>query len=151
LRAETGVPFEFIYPYALPKEVLVQTLSVHGILQMGGPRTMVMLSAFAWLSRHHPGNMTAADQIDALKLGEIARIRRRRLFIALGLAFAFGFAAACWSHLSAYYDLGSNIAGGGAGLGEYRARVALQELQKMAQQVKSPPEPDYARLGFVAA
>lgn len=150
LRAETGVPVEFMYPYALPKEVLVQTLSVHGVMQFGGPRAMVMLSSFAWLSRHHPGHMTAADQIDALKLGDVARIARRRLFIALAIAFVVGCVLACWSHLSAYYDMGSNIAGGGAGQGEYRARVALQEFERMAKQVTSPPNPDTVRLGFVA-
>jgi len=151
MRAETGVPFEFIYPYALPKEVLVQTVSVSGVLQIGGPRAMTMLSAFAWLSRHHPGSATAAHQIDALKLGDVAQIVRRRLFIALAIAFVFGVAAASWSHLSAYYELGSNVAGGGAGQGEYRARVALQEYERMAQQVTSPPNQDMVRLGFVGA
>src|SRR5205085_2085461 len=137
LRAETGAPFEFIYPYALPKEVLVQTLSVPGILQIGGPRVMVMLSAFAWLSRHHPGSATAAHEIDALKLSEVAHVERRRFLIALACAFLFGVVCACCSHLSAYYHLGSNIAGGGAGRGEYRAQVALQEFQRMARQIKS--------------
>jgi hypothetical protein len=151
LRAETGVPFEFIYPYGLPKELIVQTFSVSGLLHAGGPRSMVMLSAFAWLSRHHGGNATAAHQIDALKLGDVAHIQRRRLFIALGIAFVFGLGCACWSHLSAYYDLGSNMASGGLGEGEYRAKVALQEFQRMAKQVKNPPSPDYLRLSYVGA
>jgi hypothetical protein len=151
LRAETGVPFEFIYPYGLPKELIVQSFSVTGLLRLGGPRAMTMLSAFAWLSRHHAASATAAHQIDALKLGDVARIRRRRLLMALACAFIFGFGCACWSHLSAYYALGSNVAGGGAGEGEYRARVALQEFQRMAGQVKLPPDPDYTRLGYVGA
>lgn len=151
LRAETGVPFEFIYPYALPKELVVQSFSVPGLLRIGGLRSMAMLSAFAWLSRHHAASATAAYQIDALKLGDPAQIQRRRLLIALGCAFVFGFAGACWSHLSAYYHLGSNLAGGGAGEGEYRARVALQEFQRMARQVRSLPDPGYTRLGYVGA
>lgn len=149
LRAETGAPFEFIYPYGLPKEVVLQAFSVHGILDVGGARSMTILSAFAWLSRHHPGSMMAADQADSLKMAETTGSPRNRFFIALACALVVGFAAANWSHLSAYYDLGSNIAGGGDGQGEYRARVAVQEFQKMAQQVTVPPFRDATRLGFV--
>lgn len=151
LRAETGVPFEFIYPYGLPKEVLVQGLAATGLLSAVGPRSLTMLSVFAWLSRHHAGSATAAHQIDALKLAEAADIPRRRLFVALLLAFVFGLACACWSHLGTYYDLGSNVAGGGMGRGEYRAQVALQEFRRAAQHVASPPAPDFVRLGHVGA
>src|SRR5712692_6948579 len=151
LRAETGVPFEFIYPYGLPKELVLQLFSATGMLPMIGPRSLTMLSAFAWLSRHHAGSATAAHQIDALKLAEVASVQRRRFFIALGCAFLFGFAGACWSHLSAYYDLGSNVAGGGMGQGEYRAQVALQEFQRMAQHARVPPNPDLTRLVYVGA
>jgi hypothetical protein len=150
MRAETGVPFEFIYPYGLPKEVLIQALPLLGVVQMGGPRSMVMLSAFAWLSRHHGASASAAYQIDALKLGDIAGVARRRLFIALALAGVFGVIAAFWSHLSGFYDLGSNLAAGGIGQGDTRARVALQEYERMAQRIQSPPAPDPVRLGFVA-
>jgi hypothetical protein len=150
IRAETGVPFEFIYPYSLPKEMLIQTLPLLGVVQMGGPRSMTLFSAFAWLSRHHAASATAAYQIDALKLADVARVPRRRLFIALALAFLFAVVGACWSHLSAFYDIGSNLAAGGIGQGDTRARVAMQEYERMAQWVSSPPAPDILRLGFVA-
>jgi hypothetical protein len=151
LRAETGVPFEFIYPYGLPRELLVQGLAATGMLGTMGPRSYTTLSLFAWLSRHHGGHATAAQQIDALKLADIAGITRRRLLMALAAAFVFGLVCACWSHLGAYYDLGSNVAGGGLGRGEYRARVALQEFQRTAGQVAYPPEPDWVRLGYAGA
>jgi hypothetical protein len=151
LRAETGVPFEFIYPYGLPKELLIQGLAATGMLGALGPRSLVVLSLFAWLSRHHAGSATAAHQIDALKLADVAGIVRRRMLLALAAAFVFGLACASWSHLGAYYDLGSNVAGGGMGRGEYRAQVALQEFQRTAGTVRSAPEPDFFRLGYVGA
>lgn len=151
LRAETGVPFEFIYPYGLPKELLIQGLAATGMLEAIGPRSLAILSLFAWLSRHHAGSATAAHQIDALKLADVAGIARRRVFIALILAFLFGLACAAWSHLGAYYDLGSNVAGGGMGRGEYRAQVALQEFQRTARQVATPTEPNLLRLSAVGA
>jgi hypothetical protein len=113
LRAETGVPFEFIYPYGLPRELLTQGLAATGLLATTSPRSLTILSLLAWLSRHHAGNATAAYQIEALKLAEVGQIARRRLIIALTAAFVFAMVCAFWSHLSAYYDLGSNVAGGG--------------------------------------
>lgn len=151
LRAETGVPFEFIYPYGMPRELVTQGLAATGLLATTSPRSLTILSTFAWLSRHHAGNATAAYQIDALKLADVGHVARRRLIIALTAAFVFAVACALWSHLSAYYDLGSNIAGGGIGQGEFRARVALQEFQGMARRVQSPPEADHLRLGYVGA
>jgi hypothetical protein len=151
LRAETGAPYEFVYPYSLPKEIVVQAFSVQGILDTGGPRAMAMLSAFAWLSRHHPGHMAAADSVDALKLAQVTGSTRRRFFLALLCALVFGFLAATWTHLSAFYDIGSNLAGGGNGRGEYRAQVALQEFGKMAQQVGTVPLRDATRLGAIGA
>jgi hypothetical protein len=151
LRAETGVPFEFIYPYGLPKELLVQSFAAMGLLPIAGPRSLTLLSSFAWLSRHHGGTAMAAHQIDAIKLAETADVTRRHLFLALACAVVFGLACATWSHLSAYYDLGSNVAGGGAGRGEYRAQVALNEYRQLAARVKTPPEADLTRLGAIGA
>jgi hypothetical protein len=151
VRAETGVPFEFIYPYGLPKELLVQSFAAMGLLPVMGPRSLTLLSSLAWLSRHHGGTAMAAHQVDAIKLGETAGISRRLLFVALACALVFGLACATWSHLSAYYDLGSNVAGGGMGRGEYRAQVALREYQQLAGRVKTPPEADLTRLGAIAS
>jgi len=148
LRAETGVPGEFIYPYGLPKSLVVNAFSVPGLLDVGGLRTMVLFSSYAWLSRHHYVQTMAAYQLDGVRLAEAGRVSRRALVGALTLAFGVGLAGAFWAHLSAYYELGSNLAGGGAGRGEYRAQVALQEYQWTASQAVSQPPRDAARLGF---
>jgi hypothetical protein len=150
LRAETGVPGEFIYPYGLPKSLVVNAFSIPGLLDLGGLRTLVVFSSYAWLSRHHYVEAMAAYQLDGVKLGEVGRVSRRLLVLALTLAFAVGLAGAFWAHLSAYYELGSNLAGGGTGRGEYRAQVALQEYQWTATQAASQPPRDGVRLGFTA-
>jgi hypothetical protein len=151
MRAETGAPYEFAYPYGMSKELVIQSLSVHGLLDIGGQRSMTMLSGFAWLSRHHPGLMAGAISADSIKLAEITGTSRARFFGAIGLALAFGFVAACVTHLSIYHQVGSNLAGGSAGAGEYRAQVAVQEFQKMAQQVATTPGRDPMRLVFTGA
>ncbi|HIE52333.1 MAG TPA: hypothetical protein EYP85_11290 [Armatimonadetes bacterium] len=148
LRAETGMPNEFIYPYGLPKSLVVNAFSVPGLLDLGGVRTMVVFSSHAWLSRHHYGQAMAAYQLDGVKLVEAGRVPRWILILALTLAFGVGLAGAFWAHLSAYYELGSNMAAGGTGRGEYRARVALQEYQWTAHQIVLQPPRDPVRLGF---
>jgi hypothetical protein len=130
LRAETGVPFEFVYPYGLPKELLVNALTPRGILDLAGPRSWVMFSMFAWLSRHHTMQASAAVTIDAMKLSEETRAQRRWFYAGLGVALVAGLALAFWTHLSAFYDAGANLAA--AGHAEYRSTVALQEFQQMA-------------------
>lgn len=142
LRAETGVPFEFIYPYSLPKEMLVNALSVRGSIDLGGARSWVLFSSFAWLSRYHSAEGLGAYAIDGHKLAEEAQIQRRwlwgALLAAVGASLAFGF----WAYLDAFYTFGSNLAGGG--VGEGRATAALQEFQRMASQATgSPPRNDH--------
>ena len=154
IRAETGVPAEFVYPYALPKELVLNVFSVPGLTAIGGARSMVVFSSLAWLSRHHMAEMMAAYQIDSLKLADQERIGRRPLAAALLVAFAVGLAGALWLHLSGYYKLGSNAASGGAG--EYRALVAKQEYLQMASRISAPPPRDWPRIvasgaGFLVA
>jgi hypothetical protein len=146
LRAETGVPFEFVYPYGLPKELLVNAFTTRGLLDLGGPRGWVLLSSLAWLSRHHYVESMAAYQIDSLKLGEETGISRRRIILALTLAAVVGLACAGWIHLDAFYGQGSNLAAGASGEGEYRAKVALQEYQLMATRALAPPPRNDPRL-----
>jgi hypothetical protein len=139
IRAETGVPFGFVYPYGLPKEMLLNTLSIPTALNWGGTRSFVLFSSLAWLSRHHLPEEQAAYQLDSIKLADEGRIPRKSLFIALLLAFIVGLGAAYWVHLSAFYAIGSNMAGGGNGSGEFRATVAMQEYQQMASRISAPP------------
>jgi len=146
IRAETGVPFGFIYPYGLPKEMVLNTISPPRALNWGGTRSFVLFSSLAWLSRHHNPEEQAAYQLDGAKLSGENGIPYRTLFIALLLAFAVGLGMAFWVHLSAYYDLGCNMAGGGTGSGEYRAIVAQQEYQQMASRIIAPPPQSLPRL-----
>ncbi|HZO88456.1 MAG TPA: DUF6785 family protein [Chthonomonadaceae bacterium] len=145
IRAETGVPFGFIYPYSLPKEMLLNTISISRALSWGGTGSFVLFSSLAWLSRHHLPEEHAAYQLDGVKLAEAGRIPYRTMFGALLLAFVVGLVASYWVHLSAYYAIGSNLAGGGTGTGEYRSIVALQEYQQMASRISSPPNPQLSR------
>jgi hypothetical protein len=145
IRAETGVPFSFIYPFGLPKDLLVSTLGVQNVVGLGGTGSFVLFSSMAWLSRHHYPEEMAAYQMDGAKIAESARIPRRALFMGLLSALIVGLLCAYWVHLSAYYSIGSNMAGGSDGSGEFRATIALTEYQHMASSLATPPPPQLAR------
>src|SRR5581483_8081992 len=108
-------------------EMLLNTLSIPRALSWGGTGSFVLFSSLAWVSRHHLPEEHAAYQLDNVKLSEVRRIPYRALFLGLLVAFVVGLLAAYWVHLSAYYVIGANMAGGGTGTGEYRAIVAMQE------------------------
>lgn len=146
IRAETGVPFGFIYPEGLPKEMLLNGLSVPVALQWGGVQSFVLLNSLNWLSYFHHPMEQVAYQLDSAKLAEEGRIARRILFTALLLAFIVGLGAAFWAHLSACCAQGSNLTPSAGGIGEYRAQMAHQSNQQMASRLASPPPRDYPRL-----
>lgn len=146
IRAETGVPFGFIYPFTLPKEMIINALGAERTLSLAGHRSFVLFSSFAWMGRHHQVMEQAAYQMDGVKLTHEAGIRRATFVTAVAVAFIVGLGAAFWVHLSAYYDVGSNMAGGGGGGGEWRAVVAAQEYQQMAGRMTAAPPQDVPRL-----
>lgn len=127
IRAETGVPFGFIYPEGLPKELILNVVSVPQALSWGGVQSLVLLSNLSWLSQFHHPEEQAAYQIDSRKLADEARIPRRTLFKALLVAFVVGLGMAFWVHLSAYYAQGSNLvpSAGGSGSIERRWRARI--------------------------
>jgi hypothetical protein len=146
IRAETGVPLGFVYPYGMPKEMLLNAVSVPQTLAWGGTGSFVLLSSLAWLSRHHFVQEHAAYQLDGAKIASEHKLPMRTLLIFVGIAFAVGLAASFWVHLSTYYQIGSNVAGGGGGSGEFRATVAAEEYQQMSARLSAPPMRDMNKL-----
>lgn len=149
IRAETGAPLEFTYPYWMPKNLVVWGFTPSGLIALGGPRTPVVFGLFSWLSRHHFGMSLAAYDLDGLKLADTVGIPRRTLAAAVSLAFVVGLAAAVWAHLTAYYDIGTNLASGSLGSGEYRATVAVEEFKRTAADLQRLPGRPWDRLGYV--
>jgi hypothetical protein len=156
IRAETGAPFEFLYPYGLPKAMILNATGTATLMNFGGLGTLTAFSAFAWLSRHHFPEMMGAYQLDNFKLGESTRIRGRVMMWMLLLGLLLGLGCAFWVHLTAYYQYGQNIVEGGSGLGDYRARVAVMEYEAAAKAAQTPVLPDIGKtaatgVGFVIA
>lgn len=151
IRAEAGIPAQFIYPWFLPKEMVLNLISFPRALAWGGTQSIVLFSSLAWFSTHHHPMEQAAYQMDSTKLASDARIPYRTLFVALLLAFVVGLLASYWAHLSAYYAQGSNLIPSAGGIGENREMVARQEYQQMAFRMDNPPPQNIYQLLAMAS
>ena len=148
IRAEAGIPYSQIFPTDFPIKNLEVFLGSQGLLAFGRERNLVALGSLGWLSYHYSSHVMAAYQIDGLRLADEAQVRRRQMAVALILAMALGFAGAAWAHLTAYYQYGQNIVDGGVGLGDHRARVAVQTFESMQRLAAGMTPPDITRAGF---
>ena len=146
IRAETGVPFMFVFPDGMAKDIFVNSVGYGTVLSWGGLKSMVLLTTLNWVSRFHLPFEQAAYQMDASKLADEARIRRRYLFAALLLALVVGLVVSYWAHLSANNLTGANLIPSAGTVGEYRATVARQEYEAMASRIAMPPVHSMPRL-----
>jgi len=96
IRAETGMPLGWDYPFGTQKSIFSRVLGTDGIISVGGERGLVMLSYYSWLSRYNFLGHTAAYQIDNATLWEEQRIQWRRAagFIAMALIIGLALASA---------------------------------------------------------
>jgi len=146
IRAETGAPIEFLYPYDYPKRVLLYTFGTTRLKALDGGRSLTVLSMLAWLSRHHIPQMTGAYTVDNWRLAESVTIPKQALTRWLPAALVLGFVASFWAHLTGYYAFGENVIEGATTEGDYRTRVALWEFQNLAGILRQPTPPDFTRL-----
>jgi len=137
-RAETGMPIEFLYPYGYARKLLLYSAGTAGLLRIGGPRGLTILTCLAWLARHHLIPSAAAYSADAFRISDGLGLRTRRVVPLLALAFVVGLAAAYVTHLTAYYTFGQNVLEGRTFEADYRAQVALQEFADLDAMLRSP-------------
>ena len=99
-RAELGTPHE-IY-FVNPRTILVTCFGTQAI----GAQSLTALSVLYWFNRCyrcHP----MPNQLEAMQLGEVARIRPNPLLWILILAFLWGTAAAYWANLHVSFTEGA--------------------------------------------
>jgi len=149
MRADTGVPLGWDYPYGTQKTVLDRVLGTRGIMALGGERGLVMLSFYSWLSRYNYLGYTAAYQTDSLTLWESQSIGRRRAVCFVTLALVVGIALAFAVHLKAAYEWGALFLQGGTLDGSANLRVARAEYQNLSDQLVAGQPADVTRTRYI--
>ena len=105
IRAETGVPLIWGFPFGQHYDLILNLAGSQG-LTAGGPGSLVVLTNLVFLSRGYFPAL-AAYQLEALRLGESAGMKRERVLPWIVLAVPAGFLVAFVVLLTTYYQKGA--------------------------------------------
>ncbi|NLC57782.1 MAG: hypothetical protein GX774_13175 [Armatimonadetes bacterium] len=146
LRAEAGIPLNWLIPYGMPKAMLVATLGSAPFSPGGDPRCLTALAMLSFLSYALPMSL-AGYQVESLRLGRHLPERPGRIFAVLTLALLVGLLLSFVFHLAGYYHKGSQQVYGGL----YGAGMAVNEYSTAITSATSPLPPDKPRVAAVGA
>jgi hypothetical protein len=149
VRAEMGVPDNFIYPYRLPQYTILYAIGSRGVLQAGGPQTNVIFEVLSFLSRFHPVQIMTSSQADAYQMARSGNLNSRKLSFLLLLAFGVGLLFAFWGHFSAFYTIGLNVLEGNPRNADWRTVDTVAAYGTMVSQIETPTGPDWQRTGAI--
>ncbi|MEM2080185.1 MAG: DUF6785 family protein [Nitrososphaerota archaeon] len=144
IRAEIGMPYTWVYPYGMQREILFLALGVPSNL-----RHLALLGGFFWLSRHFFLPLNAAYAADAIKLIAKGNIISSKFSIWGFAGGAVGLWIAFFTHLQAYYRRGANFLEGTPGTGDFRTLVTVQDYRWLSQLVDNPHLLRRERLSWV--
>lgn len=148
IRAEAGVPQDFVYPYRLPQYMIINALGPRTMLGMGGARSVVILEVMSFLSRFHPTQIMTAFQTDILEISHQGRLQRRRLAAAVTLVFIAGMVFAFWGHFTTFYSLGLNVLEGNPRNADWRTFDTVGAFKDMVTRIETPTGPNTARTAW---
>ncbi|MBW3622614.1 MAG: hypothetical protein KY468_04310 [Armatimonadetes bacterium] len=145
IRAETGVPLIWGFPYGQQYSFILNLAGSHG-LTAGGPAGLVVLTNLAFLSRGYFPAL-AAYPLEAMKLGEITGVSRKRVLTWMFLAVPAGLIVSYVVLLTTYYQKGAaNI-----GLWGTWAAIPLFRQAVTLSQTATPPRWDALSASGVGA
>ena len=128
LRAQTGVPMVWLFPYYQTKQILFFTLG-SAPLAATGPKSLAVWTLFTVLTRGYFQSV-CGYQIEGLEVARREGFSGRRMSGVLLLAVAVGFGLGWYQHLVPYHQFGAlhlrgEIWGGWIGPQESRQAVSL--------------------------
>jgi hypothetical protein len=150
VRAETGMPNVWMFPYHEQRRVLLNFAGTEAF--RGGPNyeSATIFAQLFFLSRGYPVSV-GATQLESVELAERVGIRREHMARAILLAVPVGLALAFWMHLSTYYELGANVLEGGVHEGGFRTYLARSEYQALSDAMTTPLGPDHPKMAATIA
>lgn len=152
VRAETGAPMVWLFPFWQQEKLIYSLFGSSPFLVGGDAQPLVILASFTWLSRGYFPNSVMASQMEGFKLAGDSGTSRRQMTFVLLYAFVLGFVIAAWVHLTTYYDMGAAYAEGG-GRAKLQNQGYLSVAQILTGQARRPHlgESTAALVGFLIA
>jgi hypothetical protein len=147
VRAEAGIPHDFVYPYRLPQYLIINAIGSRGVLSVGGVPTMVVFTTMSFLSRFHPVQIMTAYQTDVLEVARRSGINRRRIAAGLLAFFVIGLLMAYWGHFSTFYAIGVNALEGRT-MASWRTQDTVGAYSQMVSEIEHPTAPDWTQTAW---
>ena len=147
VRAEAGIPHDFVYPYRLPQYLILNAIGSRGVLDAGGAQTMLIFSTLSFLSRFHPVQIMTAYQTDAFEVARRSGISRRAMAGGLLIFFVIGLLFAYWGHFSTFYAIGVNALEGRT-MSSWRTQDTVGAYGQMVSMIEHPTAPDWTKTGW---
>jgi len=142
IRAEAGIPLNWLFPYGLQKDVLFYGLG-SSTLSATSSSTPTLLTLFSFVSRGYFPELTGyqMEAMEAVRRSEASSVSTPRamlrLSVALLLAMITGVALGWYLHLSVFYHQGAlHKMGGmwGSGIAEGDYPVTIQSTAPSVRQ-----------------
>jgi hypothetical protein len=142
LRAETGVPIVWAFPYGVTHRAMRYFMSSASYVGLGSePRSGTIFTLFYFLSRGYFPTITGYG-IEGYALGRGGGVSRGGILRLLLLAIVVGALGSFYFHLTTYYDRGAvGLRGGLWGSTEAQAQYA-----SLWQAIQMPLQPDTPRI-----
>ncbi len=138
VRAELGTPHE-IY-FVNPRLILVTLFGSAAF----GPQALTSMSVMYWFNRGyrcHP----MPNQLEAMKMGESARIKQSSILWLLLIAFAWGTFAAYWANLHVTFAEGATAKAAG-----FKLWVGAESYDRLSGWLQTPQKVNSTQLLYVA-
>lgn len=142
LRAETGVPLVWAFPYGLAHKAVRYFVNSRVLIPADSePRSATIFNLFLFMSRGYFPTVTGYG-IEGYALGQSGGVDKRGVFRLLLAAIGVGALCSFYFHLIPYYDRGAvGLRGGLWGSGEAQAQYA-----SLWQNIQMPAPPDVPRI-----
>ncbi|MDE2127445.1 MAG: hypothetical protein KGJ62_12735 [Armatimonadetes bacterium] len=137
-RAELGTPHE-IY-FVNPRTILVTIFGSATI----GPQGLTALSTMYWFNRCyrcHP----MPNQLEAMKMGDVSRMRQTSVLWVLVVAFLWGTLAAFWANMHVTFAAGASAKAIG-----FKGFVGGESYNPLAGWLQTPVRPQFIQLVYMA-
>jgi hypothetical protein len=139
VRGEIGAPLLWLFPFYMPKNVILYTLG-SAPLAASGAATLPAFAMLTFLARGYFPTMIGY-QLEGLELARRGGIKPRAISAIIISALIVGFALGWYFHLAPYYQYGAQYLRGGI----WGSGMAVQEYTWAANWLDSPKPADPAR------
>jgi len=147
IRAETGVPTMWAYPFDQPSKFMQYAMGGDRMIA-GDMGNLVGISGFAWIGRGYFMSLMGF-QLENEKLADDTGLDRRGMIYLILGAFLVGMVLGYFFNLRSYYEFGANVLHGGTTGGGINVQLATREWTAAASQVTNSSLPDTSRLWAV--